>query len=62
MATNSELRREQTEKLFDLLKLEAENKQRGIEVYGLNDLILRTIASMQQEDVAWVEKVLSGQR
>ena len=56
MPSNQELRREQTERLFDLLKLKNDNKD--IEIRGLDVLIIRAKASMLQEDVAWVEKTL----
>ncbi|MDR2182734.1 MAG: hypothetical protein LBE55_01025 [Clostridiales bacterium] len=57
MPGNQELRREQTERLFDLLKLKNDNKD--IEIRGLDVLITRAKASMVQEDVAWVEKALA---
>ena len=61
MATSSEMRREQTEKLYDLLKMKTDNAAAGVKVIGLDELIRRTKASMLKEDVAWVEKVLSEQ-
>lgn len=57
MSTSDEIRKEQNDRLFDLLKLKQLNQD--IEVKGLNDLIKKLKASMTQEDVAWVEKVLS---
>jgi len=61
MATNSEIRKDQTERLYDLLKMKAENAAAGITVIGLDELIRRLKASMTKEDVVWVEKVLSEQ-
>ena len=56
MATNQELRREQTERLFDLLKLKNDNP--GLDIKGLDVLILRAKAPMDKEDVAWVEQAI----
>ena len=59
MATNAdaELRKEQMDKLYDLLKLQADNH--NITVKGLKELINKTKASMSKEDVAWVEKTIA---
>ena len=57
MATNTELREKQTERLFDLLELEIQNP--GVLINGLNKLIARAKASMLKEDVAWVEKSIA---
>jgi len=54
MSTNQELRREQTERLFDLLKLKYDNMD--LKIKGLDVLIVRAKAPMDKEDVAWVEK------
>ena len=56
MPTNAEMRSQQTEKLFDLLKLQMDNK--ALHIKGLNELISRAKVSMTKEDVAWVEKTL----
>jgi len=58
MATNAELKIMQKNTLFDLLKLKRDNEKKGHKVAGLNDLIVKTRASMEQEDVAWVEKTI----
>jgi hypothetical protein len=57
MATNTELRREQTERLYDLLRLKKEND--GVVVKCLDEMIKRAKASMTQEDVSWVEKMIA---
>jgi hypothetical protein len=57
MASTPELRREQTERLFDLLRLKRENE--GYEVKCLDEMIRRAKASMTQEDVSWVEKLIA---
>ena len=57
MPTNQELQVEQKKRLFQFLKLEKENK--GTDVKGLDELIIATKAEMQQEDVAYVEKMVS---
>jgi len=61
MATTTEIRREQTEKLYDLMRMRLDNMAAGVNVIGLDELIRRTKASMLKEDVAWVEKVLAEQ-
>ena len=53
-----ELRREQTERLYDLLKLRADNLAAGIKIIGIDEMIRRAKVSMTQEDVARVEKLL----
>jgi len=57
MATNIEVQVEQKRRLYMLLQIKADNK--GITVKGLDRKIKETIAEMQQEDVAWVEKVIA---
>ncbi|MCL1925461.1 MAG: hypothetical protein FWF50_07750 [Defluviitaleaceae bacterium] len=52
-----ELRSEKKSQLFDLLKLKKENP--NLEIKGLNELILRIEASMEEEDVALVEKKIA---
>jgi hypothetical protein len=43
--------------LFELLMLKKENESAGIAVSGrLCELIVKTEATMEAEDVAWVEK------
>jgi len=61
MAAITEIRREQTEKLYDLMRMRLDNMAAGVNVIGLDELIRRTKASMLKEDVAWVEKVLAEQ-
>jgi len=58
MATNLEVVIEQKKRLYMLLKLKRDNKAN--EVFGLDELINATIAEMQQEDVAWVEKTIEN--
>jgi len=58
MASTLEIQIEQKKRLFQLLLLKKENAD--IEIKRLNELILATIAEMQQEDVAWVEKAIDS--
>jgi hypothetical protein len=57
MATNLEVAVEQKKRLFMLLRIKTENK--GLEIKELDNQILATRAEMQQEDVAWVEKMVA---
>jgi len=57
MATNSELRTAQKTTLFELLKLKKDNQDKTVD--GLETLIAKTEAGMEQEDVAWVEKMVA---
>ena len=57
MATSLEIQVEQKKRLFQLLSLKKINA--NIVVKGLDELIIATKAEMQQEDVAWVEKMVS---
>ena len=57
MATSLEIQVEQKKRLFQLLSLKKINS--GIVVKGLEELIIATKAEMQQEDVAWVEKMVA---
>ena len=56
MASNTEIRVQQKGTLYELLIIKAINKKAGNKVEGLDNLIRKTIATMEQEDVAWVEK------
>ena len=57
MASNLEIRTGQRDKLYVLLKLRAVNK--NIEVKELNEAINAAEATMDEEDVAWVEKKIA---
>ena len=57
MATSLEIQVEQKKRLFQLLSLRKNNP--GVLVKGLDELIIATKAEMQQEDVAWVEKMVA---
>jgi hypothetical protein len=57
MATNVEVQVEQKKRLYQLLTLKKDNE--GLNIKGLNELIKATKAEMQQEDVAWVEKMVA---
>jgi hypothetical protein len=61
MASGTEIRTGQKEKLFDLLKLKKVLMKDNptINIDALNELIVRTKASMEAEDVAYVEKMLA---
>lgn len=56
MATNLEVQVEQRRRLFMLLELKKENE--GVNINGLERKIIATKSEMQQEDVAWVEKMV----
>ena len=49
---------EQRKRLYMLLMLKKANE--GIKIKELQKLINATIAEMQQEDVAWVEKIVAN--
>ncbi|MDR2558270.1 MAG: hypothetical protein LBC86_01810 [Oscillospiraceae bacterium] len=61
MASGTEIRTAQKEKLFDLLKLKKvlEKNNASINLDALSELIIRTKASMEAEDVAYVEKMIA---
>jgi len=59
MATHAELALMQKTSYFDLRTMQLENEKRGIEVFGLDTLLTRTVAGMSKEDVAWVEQQVS---
>ena len=54
MPTNLEIRTYQKAQLFDLLKLLRDNKENEALIF----LTLKTMAAMEQEDVAYVEKLV----
>ena len=56
MANLTEIRVVQKEYLFSLLKLKLRNE--GKEINELNDMIVNAKVRMDQEDVAWVEKMI----
>jgi hypothetical protein len=56
MATNNELKAAQKHHLKSLLNIKKINE--GKEVPGLQFEIENAIAVMEQEDVAWVEKIV----
>ena len=57
MATNLEMQSNLKEKLFMLLRLKVRNKDKNI--LDLDDMIVSAKAVMNQEDVAWVEKMIN---
>jgi hypothetical protein len=59
MATNAELKIIQKAALYDLLKFKLDNEKAGTDLQGLKELINKTEAAMEQEDVAWVEKKIA---
>ncbi|MCL1821007.1 MAG: hypothetical protein FWG36_10190 [Oscillospiraceae bacterium] len=59
MPTNLEMRVMQKTALYELLKLKRDNEKSGNKVDGLFDLINKTEATMEAEDVAWVEKKIA---
>ena len=58
MGSLSENRREQCDRLFDLLQLERINPQK---ILGLSALIARAKASMSAEDISHVEALVASQ-
>ena len=56
MATNLEMQANQKNKLFMLLTLKAEKKEKVDET--IDKFIDQVTAEMTQEDVAWVEKIV----
>ena len=56
MGTDAEMRANQKNHLQALLDIKAANK--GKIVNNLDDAIKRAITPMNQEDIAWVEKVV----
>ncbi|MCL1822958.1 MAG: hypothetical protein FWG44_02025 [Oscillospiraceae bacterium] len=59
MASSIEIRTMQKTALFDLLKLKKDNEKEGINLKYLNELIIRAKATMEAEDVAYVEKMVA---
>ncbi|MCL2054841.1 MAG: hypothetical protein FWG90_10480 [Oscillospiraceae bacterium] len=57
MATTLEIQVEQKKRLYMLLTLKKDNE--GQNIRGLKEKIRATKAEMQQEDVAWVEKIVA---
>ena len=57
MSTNLEIRIVQRDRLFDLLTLRELN--RGSTVNRLEEMIISAEVSMDEEDVAWVEKKIA---
>ena len=53
------IRSAQKSQLFTYLKLRRDNAEKGITVYGLDELIAHLEAGMEAEDVAWVEKKIA---
>ena len=54
MPGNMEMRSAQKNSLFDLLKLKRDMAKEGISFPGLEALIIKTEAAMEEEDVALV--------
>ena len=57
MPTNAEMRTAQKDKLYDLLTIKIKNT--STTVNGLDELINKAEAVMEEEDVAWVEKKIA---
>jgi len=57
MSSNLEIQKEQRRKLYELLTLEKDYA--GDLATGLKKLINASIAEMEAEDVAYVEKIIS---
>ena len=56
MATNLKIPVIQKNHLFELLMLKKSDQAIGKSTHALDILILKTKTTMEQEDVAWVEK------
>ena len=59
MPSNIEMRSAQRTSLFDLLKLKRDMAKEGISFPGLEALIIKAEAAMEEEDVALVEKKIA---
>jgi len=59
MASNTEIRMMLKTSLYDLLKLKKASAQKEDMLNDLDELIKRAKTAMEQEDVAWVEKMLN---
>jgi len=59
MATDTEIKIVQKTALFDLLKLKRDSEKSGIKFETLDELIIKTEAVMEEEDVAYVEKKIA---
>ena len=55
MANMIEIRERQKNHLLSLLSIKAQNK--GLDVKGLQEEIVRAVGPMEHEDIAWVEKL-----
>ena len=58
MATELEIREKQKHHLMVLLEIKKSANAIGVELPVLNDAILRAVVVMEQEDVAFVEKII----
>jgi len=47
--------------LYDLLSLEKQNKEAGVNVIGLNKLISRTKSGMTKEEIAYVKELIENE-
>ena len=52
-----EIKEKHKHHLGELLDIKKRNSDAGIEVIGLQESIIRAVSVMEQEDVAWVEKL-----
>ncbi|MCL1819823.1 MAG: hypothetical protein FWG36_04095 [Oscillospiraceae bacterium] len=59
MPSNMEMRTMQKTALYDLLKLKRDNEKSENKVEGLFELINKAKATMEAEDVAYVEKMIA---
>ena len=56
MSTELEIRERQKDYLMELLELKKENPNN--KVNGLDRAVKRAVVRMNQEDIAWVEKIV----
>jgi hypothetical protein len=59
MATNKELDVFQKTALYELLRIKTAVSEKGVDIPELREAINRLRASMTQEDVSYVEKIIS---
>jgi len=61
MASEIEIRRNDRDRLGELLKLKRLNDEAGVAVVGLDEAINRVMIFMEQEDIKVVKQMISEQ-
>ena len=62
MASEFELRRNDKDRLYELLKLKKINEKAGVTVLGLDDAINRVMTFMEQDDVKVVQQMIADKK